>query len=700
MMTKFIGCAQGDQMATEHMRHRRNPSWVSCVLLASLAVPSVSHALGESQRQPQKPGLNAMSPKSDRSSSPPVPWSPVEELPTAVKTILKPLMPELQDAVGVCDGTVRWLVRQTDEMETAAKAFAQQQTSDIAEVLLATSLVSEVADALKTGVALTALADQSEEEVKAFAGRESEDLIKVIAPVGPELADAVRVAGEAAKLIDRTSVALEDAAKPLAASEASYVVAVISETSLGDEIKDALTTLKTTGQEIVHLTDYAESAARATVEASTEKRTASAPGQHQDSNASPAVSAKQSNGQGEPEEGAEDAEQSSQKEMNPNAKAAPNKETHPLTQEPPVEETPPDNPEEASQESNPESAAESPSAVMPGTETTPVHAPPSIATMPIHSPRAGAFASNLLAANTMFQLSLQERLANYQPGDMSAGNTHGNAWIRYSGSHSRFNDASGQLHHKGDKNAVMLGVDLFNEAGRRGDQIVLGIMGGYGHYHGKTTSNRNKPSSSGTVNGYSFGAYGTYYENGRRQDRGAYIDSWLLWNVFDNRIKTDQLAADKYKAKGLTAGLEVGYDAMLAERGNVKYKLQPHAQLIYQNVRARGFDSGDARRVSVSNSPRLQTVLGVRAAANFAGTSNSTFTPHVELNWLHTNKAYKAHDDGVTTTLSHARDVAQVKLGVEGEIDKNLLLNLALFHNQGRAGYKENGGNLTATFRY
>ena len=44
--------------------------------------------------------------------------------------------------------------------------------------------------------------------------------------------------------------------------------------------------------------------------------------------------------------------------------------------------------------------------------------------------------------------------------------------------------------------------------------------------------------------------------------------------------------AQKYDSKGMAASSELGYNLPLAEHNNAKYVLQPHTQLIYQNMHA------------------------------------------------------------------------------------------------------------------
>ncbi|CAM4268516.1 Autotransporter domain-containing protein [Bordetella tumbae] len=312
-------------------------------------------------------------------------------------------------------------------------------------------------------------------------------------------------------------------------------------------------------------------------------------------------------------------------------------------------------------------------------------------------PEAGSYNSNALAANTMFQMNLNDRLSSYYQGE---GHGHrGSAWVRYNGARDHFNDASGQLRIRGDKNIVMLGIDMLASSTDLLDQFTIGLMGGYGHYRGHTASRVSGYSSHGRVDGHSVGIYGTYQQNADTQS-GIYLDSWVLWNRFNNKVKGDDLPNERYTSKGVTASAELGYNAKIAEHNNVKYVLQPHAQIIYQNVRSDSLREENGTRVEFLNRGRTQTVLGVRAAAHVPSGLTSTITPHLELNWLHSSKNYALRMNGVGAEMNGGRNTGQLKLGVEGDINQRVALDVALFRNQGKSGYHETGGNLALKYRY
>lgn len=79
---------------------------------------------------------------------------------------------------------------------------------------------------------------------------------------------------------------------------------------------------------------------------------------------------------------------------------------------------------------------------------------------PITRPEAGSYAANLVAANTLFTTSLDDRLGetHYIGAD---GKKHATSlWLRNAGGHTRFSDSSGQLKTTGNSYVMQLGGDI------------------------------------------------------------------------------------------------------------------------------------------------------------------------------------------------------------------------------------------------
>ena len=322
--------------------------------------------------------------------------------------------------------------------------------------------------------------------------------------------------------------------------------------------------------------------------------------------------------------------------------------------------------------------------------------PPAIAKAPVR-PIAGSYNSNAWAANTLFQLNLDDRLDSYPSSDTPSA--QGSAWIRYHGSRSHLRDDSDELRTQGDKNTIQMGINMLGLPVGDRAEFTLGVMGGYGHYSGRTRSSRLDDFATGKVDGHSIGLYSTYQQNAS-QRHGLYADTWVLWNRFNNSVKTESSPAERYNARGLTASLELGYHFTLAEHDNVKYVLRPQTQLIYQNVRANDLHQVDGTRIDFLNSSRLQSTIGLRAAAHISTGISTMITPHIEANWLHATKGYGVKLDNTATRMDSGRNIGQLKLGLQGDLNRRVSLSLELVHQQGNGGYRETGGNLAGRYRY
>lgn len=335
-------------------------------------------------------------------------------------------------------------------------------------------------------------------------------------------------------------------------------------------------------------------------------------------------------------------------------------------------------------------------------EAEPTHASllanePPVASRPVVVyPQAGTYVSNAWAANTMFQMTLLGRSEAARVG--SLGGQSNGAWAMYAGSRGRLRDDSGKLATQGDKKSVLMGFDLMTR-NTPGGQFKAGLFGGYGHYYGLTRSSDVAYTSRGRVDGHGVGAYAAYVNN-PASHHGLYLDNWVLWNRFDNRVRGGDAISDRYHSKGFTASTELGWRIKLAERNNVSFMLQPRAQLIYQNVRAPGTHGTDGTPVEIDNDSRWQTLIAVRAAARVHTGYAIAVTPHVEASFWHTTKGYRVRMEDATTQMNSGRNIAQLKLGVQGQLTRNLSVDLGAFHMIGQRGFKETGGNIVATYRY
>ncbi|HBA9729139.1 TPA: autotransporter outer membrane beta-barrel domain-containing protein [Escherichia coli] len=324
-------------------------------------------------------------------------------------------------------------------------------------------------------------------------------------------------------------------------------------------------------------------------------------------------------------------------------------------------------------------------------------------------PEAGSYTANMAAANTMFVPRLHERLGPMQYTDVMTGETKNTSmWMRHEGGHNRWRDGTGQLKTQGNRYVVQLGGDIAQWGWGETDRWHLGVMAGYGNEHNNTDSVRTGYRSKGSVNGYSTGLYATWFANDETHN-GAYLDTWAQYGWFDNHVKGDGLPGESWKSKGLTASLETGYTWKAGEfsgsHGSLnEWYVQPQAQVVWMGVKADEHRESNGTRVESTGDGNVRTRLGVKTwikGHNRMDDGKSReFRPFVEVNWLHNTRDFGTRMNGVTVHQDGARNIGEVKAGVEGQINDRLNLWGNVGVQAGDKGYSDTSAMLGVKYTF
>ncbi|HFT5322418.1 TPA: autotransporter outer membrane beta-barrel domain-containing protein [Escherichia coli] len=324
-------------------------------------------------------------------------------------------------------------------------------------------------------------------------------------------------------------------------------------------------------------------------------------------------------------------------------------------------------------------------------------------------PEAGSYTANMAAVNTMFVTRLHERLGPMQYTDIMTGETKNTSmWMRHEGGHNRWRDGTGQLKTQGNRYVVQLGGDIAQWGWGETDRWHLGVMAGYGNEHNNTDSVRTGYRSKGSVNGYSTGLYATWFANDETHN-GAYLDTWAQYGWFDNHVKGDGLPGESWKSKGLTASLETGYTWKAGEfsgsHGSLnEWYVQPQAQVVWMGVKADEHRESNGTRVESTGDGNVRTRLGVKTwikGHNRMDDGKSReFRPFVEVNWLHNTREFGTRMNGVTVHQDGARNIGEVKAGVEGQINTHLNLWSNVGVQAGDKGYSDTSAMLGVKYTF
>ncbi|MBX8955869.1 autotransporter outer membrane beta-barrel domain-containing protein [Escherichia coli] len=318
-------------------------------------------------------------------------------------------------------------------------------------------------------------------------------------------------------------------------------------------------------------------------------------------------------------------------------------------------------------------------------------------------PESASYTANLAAANSLFVTRLHDRLGETQYTDVLTGEKKVTSmWMRQVGGHNRWRDGSGQLKTQSNRYIMQIGGDVARWSGDGLDRWHLGVMAGYGHDSNNTRSSSTGYRSDSSVNGYSAGIYATWYANDESH-QGTYLDTWAQYNWFNNDIKGQDIQSESYKSRGITGSLELGYTHKLNEfvgAGGAKNEwfIQPQAQAVWMGVKSDKHREAGGTFVSSDGDGNIQTRLGVRTYLKGHSTGDDgkgrEFEPFVEINWLHNTKDFSTTMNGVNVSQEGARNIGEIKTGVEGQITPNLSLWGNVGIQAGDKGYSNTVGML------
>ncbi|SMG60855.1 autotransporter outer membrane beta-barrel domain-containing protein [Cedecea sp. NFIX57] len=323
--------------------------------------------------------------------------------------------------------------------------------------------------------------------------------------------------------------------------------------------------------------------------------------------------------------------------------------------------------------------------------TTP---PPQPDPVPVYRPEAGSYLVNLTAANTLFNLTLDDRegATEYRTPLDERGMARSTFWLRQEGGQNRFHTGGGQISSSANRYVAQMGNEFLHGSSHQTDRWGAGLMAGYGNVQGNARSNLTGYRSESELDGYSVGAYGTWYQNAVSR-KGVYVDGWVMYNWFNNSVSGDDLPNEDYKSRGFTASLESGYNMLLSESERQAVYLEPQAQLTWMGVHSAEHTEANGTRVQDNGQGNLQSRLGVRLYLRGHRTEDDgkgrEFKPYVETDWLHNTKNFGVRMGDKLLNEEGARNIGQLRLGVQGQIAHDLNMWGGVAQQIGDKGYHD-----------
>ncbi|CNI49090.1 autotransporter outer membrane beta-barrel domain-containing protein [Yersinia vastinensis] len=340
-----------------------------------------------------------------------------------------------------------------------------------------------------------------------------------------------------------------------------------------------------------------------------------------------------------------------------------------------------------------------------------------------HNPQVGSYIANQLAAQQMFIADdLQYRHGERLYTDTTTGETEVTSmWLNTTGSKSRFNSGQGQLHTKSDRYAIQLGGTLGTWSSGGNGQGLLGLTTGLGKSTNHSRSTLSHHQAQGSVDGYNLGLYSIWYADNQTK-LGPYIDLLAQHSWFNNQIKAaDIVTSANYRSYLFTTALESGYKVQVFEKTGSRFFVQPKAKVLWQRTSGLLHVEPNGTQVRVEENSGVTTKLGVRTAMEFdidtlSSTRTLQISPSFEANWIHSRMNQGVQLSNVyiikrplqnQTELTSINvmpqgnsNIADLKVGIEANVNNNLRLWTHLGHQFGGHNYSDTQASVGANYRF
>ena len=301
--------------------------------------------------------------------------------------------------------------------------------------------------------------------------------------------------------------------------------------------------------------------------------------------------------------------------------------------------------------------------------------------VPLYRPEVSAYIGNSAVVQTLFSSRLHDRIGDLWYADPYAENNQlTGMWMKQRGNYNTWRESSGQTRNRTQMYATQLGADVASWTSNGENRFLVGWVAGYGHGRTKSRSIHTGYHAIGTVDGLNVGVTGTWYQDGLHH-QGIYVDTWLTYGWFDNKVKGQGIETEKYHSRGFTGSLETGYTWKLGEHVTEKgcdigWFLQPQAQMIWSGVKTDTFHEHNGTTVKSRGRNNIQTRLGARLMmdTNLRSYANGIGGTQffIEGNWVHNTKSHGVEMNGTVFDQEGARHLGEVKFGINGKPTDNL----------------------------
>lgn len=322
-------------------------------------------------------------------------------------------------------------------------------------------------------------------------------------------------------------------------------------------------------------------------------------------------------------------------------------------------------------------------------------------------PEAGANLANRVNSAVMFTHRLSDRgrtiarQANRNNGGSSDG-SHGssnnsgqyipsahnqNVWGRLAGWNNTSKAAGGAIDQDSNVMLVQFGVDVLS-LDHGNNRTVVGLMTGYGHSDTDTRTHATGYTADSKVDGYSVGAYATWYGNAD-QLTGPYVDAWAQYGWYDNKVSSPGSRDQRYDSNSLAVSVETGYTFAIGHLNKQLALLEPQLQVGYTHFSSDDYRDENNTRVYGDNDGDVFARVGLRLS-----TAGETFRPFIEANWLYGDISNSLRYGDQTIEDDTPENRYEIKIGASGNLSPNWQMWGNAGGQWGKNDYRSFGGEV------